>query len=139
LSTDAIELPTTVVLGETTPDYLFLGSVDFSILNFAHTIKQLSSLSMGDVIISAASEIKHYGLLREVTNVIFNVYQVVVEVAQTALEHAIRDCIIDNTSHLQPDGSFILLKAQEIAIENALSIEMCNILASSTEASDTGF
>jgi len=96
---------TTVVLGQTTLDCLSVASEDFSVLNFTDTTRQLSSLSVGDVIVSGVSNMTPYGLLRQVTDVVFNGDQVVVETVPATLEDAIQECDIHGTWSLLPDGS----------------------------------
>jgi hypothetical protein len=106
---NAVVPATTVVLGETTLDCLSWASEDFSTLSFENVTRQLSSLSVGDVIASGVSEATPYGLLRKVVNVVSHGNQMTVETAAATLEDAIEDCNVGGTWSLLPDGSAVPL------------------------------
>jgi len=119
----------TKVLDETTLNYLSGASVNSSTLVFENTTDQLSSLSVGDVIVSGVSEATPYGLLRKVTNIVADGNQMTVETVAATLEDAIQDCTIDTNWRLQSDGNFAPLGSNEAI----------NALGESVEALATGF
>jgi len=119
----------TQVLDETTLNHLSGASVNSSKLVFENTTDQLSSLSVGDVLVSGTSNVTPYGLLRKVTNVVFDENQVVVETSPATLEDVIEDCSIDTSWRLQSDGNFAPLGSNEAI----------NALGESVEALATGF
>jgi hypothetical protein len=104
---------TTQVLDEATLNYLSGASVNSSTLVFENTTEQLSSLSVGDILVSGISDVTPYGLLRKVTKVASDETQVVVETSPATLGDAIEDCSIDTSWRLESDGSFIPLETSE--------------------------
>lgn len=109
---NAIVPATTVVLGNTTLSYLSSVSADESTLTFGQTTRQLSSLSVGDVIASGVSKLTPDGLLRKVTNIVRSNNGTVVDTAPATLEDAIEECYSNSTWQLLPDGSAVSLSDQ---------------------------
>lgn len=129
-SSESPKIPeTTQVLDEVTLNALSGASVNSSTLSFESTTEQLSSLSVGDVIVCGVSNVTPYGLLRKVTDIVTDDNQMTVETVNATLGDAIQDCSLDTSWRLQSDGSFAPL----------LTNEAGDSLATSAEALATGY